>query len=444
MRRLERSVELSGWGRFPRVACNVFEPTSEPNLRGGLRDIPSIIARGNGRAYGDAALNPEGTILTRRFNRFIAFDETSGLLACEAGILLSEVLEVFVPRGWFVPVTPGTKHVTVGGMVAADVHGKNHHHAGSFARYVCWIDVMIADGTTVRCSSSQNAELFEATLGGMGLTGIILRVAFTLVRIETEFVVQHAIATSSLAEAIEVMQAHVGAAYSVAWIDCLARGKRMGRSVVMLADHARRADLPEGDQKSLRPRSRTISIPIDLPAFALNRLTVSVFNRLYFTRASSRPKLVPIARFFYPLDRVEGWNRIYGKRGFVQYQFVLPASTSLVGMNEVFKRMAEHGTAPFLAVLKRFGAGRGMLSFPIEGYTLALDFPATAQTFDLLRDLDPVVSDHGGRIYLAKDARSDSKHILTQYPGLADFAEVRAKVDPQGRVSSLLSRRLGL
>jgi FAD/FMN-containing dehydrogenase len=421
----------------------VYEPESEPDLRDWLSESQSTIARGNGRAYGDAALNPDCTILTRRFNRFIAFDEESGLLTCEAGILLSEILKIFVPRGWFVPVTPGTKHVTVGGMVAADVHGKNHVSAGSFARHVAWIDLMIADGTIVRCAPDQNSDLFEATPGGMGLTGIIVRVAFTLVRIETDILTQHSRTTSDLAEAIEILEAS-SAAYSVAWVDCLARGQSMGRSVVLLADHARHTDLPEGKLTSIRRRSHTIRIPFGLPGFALNRLTVSAFNSRYYANASQGRKLVPIDRFFYPLDRVEGWNRLYGRRGFVQYQFALPASTSREGMSDILKRIAKYETAPFLAVLKRFGEGRGMLSFPIAGYTLALDFPATGRTFDLLRALDAVVAHHGGRIYLAKDVRSDRNDILEGYPGLAAFSAVRASVDPRSKMSSLLSRRLGL
>jgi FAD/FMN-containing dehydrogenase len=409
-----------------------------------LKDSGSTIARGNGRAYGDAALNPEGTILTRRFNRFINFNQASGLLVCEAGTLLSDILSVFTPRGWFVPVTPGTKHVTIGGMVAADVHGKNHCHAGSFARHVSWIEVMIADGSIVRCSPVEHTELFEATLGGMGLTGVILRVAFTLIPIETEFMIQKTTRTSSLAAAIEILEAHGEATYSVAWVDCFARGHQMGRSVVTLADHASNAEHSEVHQPSPRPRSRTLSVPFNLPSSTLNRLTVSAFNAVYFALAPQGRRLVPIDRFFYPLDSLDGWNRMYGKRGFLQYQFVLPLEARLAGMTDIMRRMAEHGTSPFLAVLKRFGRGRGMLSFPIEGYTLALDFPATARTFDLLLSLDPIVADYGGRVYFAKDARTNRKYILSSYPDLAAFSAVRASVDPQGKMSSLLSRRLGL
>ncbi len=433
---------LSGWGRFPRADCYVRRVREEDEVRAALSSGRSWIARGNGRSYGDPALNRDGVLDMTSSARFLAFDPESGLLACEAGVLLSEVLAVFTPRGWFPPVTPGTKFVSLGGMVACDVHGKNHHLAGSFSRHIAWLDLMLADGQVVRCGPDQEAELFWATCGGMGLTGVILRLAFQMIRIETPLIRQTTIAAPDLDAAMEAFEANFAATYSVAWIDCLASGARQGRSLVHIGEHARADEV--GAAGAQPPRAKKPKrVPIDFPGVALNRFSVTAFNALYYARGKPGTHLAAIDPYFYPLDGLLEWNRIYGSGGFMQHQAVLPLESSREGLKVMLTRIAASGAGSFLAVLKRMGAGAGPLSFPMEGYTLALDFAATPKNMSLLNDLDAIVADHGGRLYFAKDSRSGAS-ALRGYPELAAFRAVRDRVDPERRFRSLQSERLGL
>jgi FAD/FMN-containing dehydrogenase len=423
----------------------VAEPRNERDVRAALERLGQVIARGNGRSYGDSALGPRGTMAMRGMDRLIAFDPQTGLLTCEAGTLLADIVAIFVPRGWFVPVTPGTRFVTVGGMIAADVHGKNHHLAGSFGRHVAWLDLMLADGQVVRCSPHENQELFAATTGGMGLTGLILRAAFPLIRIETPFIRQETRKAANLDEAMDIFEATASSTYSVAWIDTLATGDRLGRSLVLLGEHLARdeapADLKDPAAFAAEPR---LTIPLDLPSFALNRWSVRAFNALYYSRGKPGTAIVPLEPYFYPLDAIGAWNRIYGSRGFVQYQFVLPKPASREGMAQILRRIAEHGSASFLAVLKLFGPQDGLLSFPMEGYTLALDLPASIDNLNLMQELDAMVEDHGGRLYLAKDARTSPASLRRGYPALSRFLAIRQRVDPDRRFRSAQSERLAL
>ncbi|MDX7952829.1 FAD-binding oxidoreductase [Lichenihabitans sp. Uapishka_5] len=437
---------LSGWGRFPRVECPLLEVRHEAEIAAAIAGSRSIIARGNGRAYGDAAMNPAATLSMRRLSRLIAFDEATGLLACEAGTLLVDLVRLFVPRGWFVPVTPGTKFVTVGGMIAADVHGKNHHVAGAFGDHVLWLDLMGADGAVRRCSREVEPDLFWATCGGMGLTGVVLRAAFHLVRIETDLIRQVTHKAANLDEAMTVFESNGDIPYSVAWIDCLSQGERLGRSLITLGAHATANAVREAGRRPFDGAApkRALRVPFDAPGFALNRWSVKAFNALYYRRGTPGTALVPIESYFYPLDGLLDWNRIYGANGFVQYQFALPKAAGREGLRNILTRIAKHGSGSFLAVLKLFGAGRGFLSFPVEGYTLALDFPATVANFNLLTTLDAMVAEAGGRIYLAKDARSASATVLGGYPERARFSALRDRVDPGRRFASLQSQRLGL
>jgi decaprenylphospho-beta-D-ribofuranose 2-oxidase len=439
-------VNLSGWGRFPRIDCRVLHVRDSADVETAIQREPSLIARGNGRAYGDAALNPRATLLMRRLERLIDFDPNTGLLVCEAGTLLADIIALFVPRGWFPPVTPGTKYVTVGGMVAADIHGKNHHIAGSFGRHVVWIDLALADGRTLRCSHHEHADLFAATIGGMGLTGIILRVAFPLIRIETDLIRQTTMKASNLEEAMIHFEENAGATYSVAWTDCLAGGDRLGRSLVFLGEHAARDDLPRSAHRTAfaaNPR-RALRVPFDFPSFTLNGLSIAAFNELYYRYSKAGSRFVNLESYFYPLDAIADWNRMYGARGFLQYQFVMPKPASFAGISAVLRRVAKHNAGSFLAVLKLFGPQNGLMSFAMEGYTLSLDFPVNRRNLALLPELDAVVADHNGRLYLAKDARARADMFTRGYPALATFAAIRARVDPTRRLASLQSERLSL
>lgn len=437
---------LSGWGRFPVLDCMV----SDAATAGEAARRPSnarAIARGNGRSYGDSSLAPSCTIDVRKLDRLLAFNDATGELACEAGTLLSDVIDVFVPRGWFPPVTPGTKFVTIGGMIASDVHGKNHHRAGSFCDYVTSVDVAIGDDEVVHCSRSENAEFFAATCGGMGLTGIILRAVFSLVPIATAQIEQKVRRSANIEGAMEVFEASHNSTYSVAWVDCLASGPNLGRSAVTLGEHVAVDRLPASYRLNPfhRPAPRTLRVPMDFPHFALNKVVVRLFNALYYRLQKPKTTLVDLDPYFYPLDALLDWNRMYGRRGLVQHQCVLPLDASRDGLVELLRTVARDGSASFLAVLKRLGRGSfGYLSFPMEGYTLTLDFPAKPETLRLLDRLDAIVLAHGGRLYLAKDARASPRMIAAGYPKLALLQEVRRRYGLEQRFGSAQSARLEL
>jgi decaprenylphospho-beta-D-ribofuranose 2-oxidase len=430
---------LSGWGRFPRVECRLRGMREPEDARAAVAAEASLIARGNGRSYGDAALNPACTLSTLPSGRILAFDPQSGRITCEAGLLLADLLAFAVPRGFFPPVTPGTKFVTIGGMIAADVHGKNHHAAGTFGAHVESLSLLTADGEILRCACDENAELFAACRGGMGLLGIILDATFRLIAIETPMIRQETRRAADLTEAMALLEDTAAWTYSVAWIDCLAP---TGRSLVYLGEHAPRAQVAEA---LAVPSRKSRGVPVDLPRLALGRYSVRVFNELYYRRGQPGTALIDYDRYFYPLDALLDWNRIYGRQGFVQYQCVIPLAACPEGMAVLLRRIAAAGCGSFLAVLKLFGAeGDGLLSFPTEGYTLALDFPASIPVFNLLIELDAIVTDFGGRLYLAKDARSGAAMMRTGYPRLAHFRRIRAAVDPAGKFASVQSQRLDL
>ena len=431
---------LAGWGRFPRVACETAEVREPRDVAARLSQGRSWIARGAGRAYGDAALNPRGVLRMGKANRFLAFDPITGELACEAGVLLADVLRVFGPSGWFPPVTPGTKFVTVGGMAACDVHGKNHHGAGSFGHALIWLDVMLADGSVQRARPGE--DLFGAMVGGMGLCGVILRLAFRLIPVESAHVRQETVAAPDLSAAMAAFEARRDATYSVAWIDCLATGRAQGRSLVHFGEHATAVDARGAS--SHRPK-RDRRIPIDFPSFALNPLSVRAFNEMYWRRGRAGTSLVGYEPYFYPLDSILEWNRIYGAQGFVQHQCVLPPASAEPALRSMLDRIAARGAGSFLAVLKLMGDSTPgcPLSFPMPGWTLALDFKADAANFSLLTELDAIVADHGGRLYLAKDARAGASS-LRGYPDRDRFRALRERYDPHRRFRSVQSERLGL
>ena len=443
---------LSGWGRYPAMDCRLERLRRHEDLPGLLHGGATLIARGNGRAYGDAALNPELTLSMLEMNRVRAFDAGTGLLDCEAGVPLADILNTFVPRGWFPPVVPGTSLVTVGGMVAADVHGKNHHRDGTFGAYVESLTLASADGTTRMCSRTENADLFRATLGGMGLTGVILSVRFRLRPIETAFVMAETLVASDLDEMMALFEASRDWPYSVAWIDCLARGARLGRGVMTRGAFMERGTLPPRlASDPLRPApAGKLRVPADAPSALLNRVSIGIFNALCYRRGRRRARAgvrpIHFDRFFFPLDRIDAWNRLYGRRGFVQYQCVLPKGESAAGVAALLEHVAASGQGSFLGVLKLFGpAGEGLMSFPMEGYTLALDFPVRSGTAALLDGLDEITHRHGGRVYLAKDACCAPERVREGYPRLNAFEAIRAKASgAPPRFASELSRRLAL
>ena len=442
---------LSGWGRYPVQSCHVFRPEKRSEVQATLArgQQPTYISRGLGRSYGDAALNENaGVIGHLLLNRFLAFDSTSGLLECEGGVSLAEIIQYFLPRGWFLPVTPGTKFVTVGGALAADIHGKNHHQDGSFSNYIRDFQLLMPTGEVRLCSPTSHPETFWATVGGMGLTGVILSARLELRRVDSAYVWVDYHQAPNLAEALAMMEeSDERYQYSVAWIDGLTTGQAMGRSVLMRGNHAAAAGLPKHIQAPLAvPAGRQWNLPFDFPSLALNRLSVQAFNAAYYALHRSRTKqLVSMEKFFYPLDAILQWNRMYGKRGFVQYQIALPQASGREGLRTILDRLARSGRASFLAVLKRFGdAGPGLLSFPLRGYTLALDIPAARGLVPFLHELDRMTLDYGGRIYLAKDAVVRAGDFAVMYPKLESFRVIQRRLDPQGVLSSSLARRLAI
>ena len=431
--------EISGWGRHPRVAATVHTPRLSTDAATMLLEAGSVIPRGLGRSYGDSGLG-EAVLHTDELARFLSFDDETGVLECGAGASLEEILAVFVPRGWFLPVTPGTRYVTVGGAIASDVHGKNHHVQGTFGEHVLTMQVLTGSGTVLTVSRTEHPDLFAATCGGMGLTGVILSATIRLKPIRSSLIDETTIKARDLDSVLAAFEQTSSSTYSVAWIDCLATGRDLGRSLLTVGEHAESGPLTTRQGEPFR-------VPIDFPSIAMNRFTMGAFNNLYFhkTVRERHARQIPFEPFFYPLDVVRDWNRLYGKAGFVQYQFVLPLSAGVDGLRRVLERITASGRGSFLAVLKVFGKQNdNLLSFPFEGYTLALDFQAVPPVFALLDQLDRIVRDSGGRLYLTKDARMSETMFKETYPRWQEFEAVRERYDAIGAFSSLQSRRLGL
>jgi decaprenylphospho-beta-D-ribofuranose 2-oxidase len=443
---------LTGWGqtapsvaevRQPRAVDDVAEALAQRNGRG-------VIVRGLGRSYGDAAQNAGGTVVSLLgLERILAVDVERALVTVEAGVSLERLMQTLLPLGLFVPVTPGTRQVTVGGAIAADVHGKDHHVRGSFGCHVAGLDLMLADGSVRHVGPDEDPELFWATVGGMGLTGVILRATLRMLPVETSSVVVDTEQARDLDDLMERMTADDDLyTYSVAWVDCLARGRSLGRSVLTRGWPARLDQLPP------RARSRPLAftphrppaVPVTSPVALVNRASVRALNEVWFHKAprERRRDVQGIAEFFHPLDIVESWPRVYGPRGFVQYQFVVPFERPEV-VRQSLEVLHRHGVVVSLAVLKRFGPGSpAPLSFPAPGWTLAVDIPVVPGLGDVLDRLDELVLDAGGRLYLAKDSRLPAADVARMYPDIDRWRQVRRRVDPDGVFVSDLARRLAL
>ena len=407
--------KVTNWGNYPVVKKEIKAEESYDKIRDFLKNHNEVIARGNGRCYGDASLG-EAIFSTKKLNKFISFDRINGVLECEAGVLLSEILEVAVPQGYFLMVTPGTKLITIGGAIASDVHGKGIH---CFSECLIEFSIMIENGEILKCSREENSDKFWATIGGMGLTGIILSAKIKLKEIETAYIKQESIKAENLDEIFELFEECKNWTYNVAWIDCLAKGKSIGRSVLQRGEFATKEELPEKlKQKPLQLKKKNIpTIPFYFPNFVLNNLTVKIFNFLIYNKQRSKvvKNVVEYESFFYPLDVINDWNKIYGKSGFIQYQMVIPVEKGKEGMKKILETISKSGNGSFLAVLKYIGKNNPLAnnSFPFEGYTLALDFKVNRQLIQLVSNLDKIVEEYGGRIYRTKD--SMSKPSLTNY-----------------------------
>jgi FAD/FMN-containing dehydrogenase len=427
------------WGMYPKIKNTVFRFNKEGALRKIINEHDELIPCGNGRSYGDSALN-SNIIDVKSKGCFVDFNEETGLLHVQAGVLLSEILESFVPRGWFLKVTPGTKFITVGGAIASDIHGKNHHIEGCFSKCIKDFKIMLADGEVITCSKEATSDLFKATCGGQGLTGIILDAKIYLKRINSKYIDQTTIKTKNLKETFKAFEEYQDKPYSVAWIDCLAKDNKIGRCLLMVGGFRDDGKL---DYKVKKQKS----VPFNFPSFVLNNWSVRAFNWLYYHKVKQKisKQIVDIDTFFYPLDAIGHWNRIYGKNGFTQYQFILPKESSYEGLEEILTTISKSGKGSFLAVLKLYGkANDNWLSFPIEGYSLALDFKIEKGLFDLLDKLDEIVVKYKGRIYLAKDARVSKKTFEKGYSQIETFRQYRKENKMDTKFQSLQSKRVGI
>ena len=434
-------MQLEGWGRYPQVDAKLIEPVSGQAVSAALRKRrpeETLIARGAGRSYGDSALN-ELVMGSRFLDNFLALDAENGQLHCGAGVSFDQLLRTCIPMGLFPAVVPGTKAVSIGGAIAADIHGKNHHLDGSFCDHLDSLTLMLANGEKKTCSPRKNRQLFQATCGGMGLTGIILDAVVKLVTVPSVSISSRSVATGNLAETIEQLENLNHNRFVVAWVDCLAAGATLGRGIVHAGNFHHSGPLQQHSRREL-------SIPFSMPPILLNRFSMRLFNSLYYRiNNKAEESEQHYDSFFFPLDRIQHWNRLYGRRGFLQYQILIPPESAQEGMQSLLESVAAAGKGSFLAVLKKFGEGNSnLLSFPGPGLTLTLDFKREPSVFHLLDELDRIAIDHGGRHYLVKDARLSEPVFKAGYPQWEKFKRLKDKVDPDQRFSSMQSDRIGL
>jgi decaprenylphospho-beta-D-ribofuranose 2-oxidase len=457
-----RPVRLTGWGRIAPTRADLAAPASEAEAVALLRYLAepptsksgTAIPRGLGRGYNNAAQSAGGIVIsTSGLNNIISLDQSTGIVVAEAGVSLEQLMVAGLPHGWFVPVSPGTRQVTVGGAIAADVHGKNHHVAGSFASHVTSFDILFPSAEQTEphtVTRESDPELFWATAGGMGLTGFITRATIQLKRVESSLVKVDTVKTKDIDETMAVLAEHdMKYGYTVAWSDDLATGRRLGRSIITSGDFAALSDLDGRDGLepfAFEPRAR-LTAPKAFPPGLMNRHSIRLANAAWYLKAPKHREreLQTISQFFHPLDGIRNWNRAYGPGGFRQYQYVVPFGAE-AAVRRSFEMISAHRAPSFVTVLKRFGRGDpGMLSFPGEGWTLALDFPARTRGLGpLLDELDKLVVAQGGRVYLAKDSRVSAATLEEMYPRLPEFRKIRAVLDPAGILASDLSRRLNL
>ncbi len=448
--------ELYGWARHPRVTAEVARPERRREVEAALADRGDkpVLAHGLGRSYGDAALIDGGrVVLTRRLDKMLGFDPETGWVRVEAGVSIQDLIDTFLPRGWFVPVVPGTQFVTVGGAIANDIHGKNHHSDGTFCDHVRRVELLTAKGEVVICDAETEPDLFWATVAGLGLTGIILSAEIKLAPVAGPWIEMESIRLRNLDHFFEESANSKTFSHVVTWLDSVAKGGSMGRGILMRGRHAAPGVTGGGVMggvigKVTDALEPVLDVPFDLPDGLMNTVTMRLFNEAYYRKhpKGTVSSVVHYKPYFFPLDAIRNWNRGYGPRGMVQYQLVVPPDPQNAAMREVLKQVSESGMPSFLTVMKEFGdTTHPWLSFPRPGMFVALDFPRFGPALDHLLDrLDALVVEAGGRIYLGKDSRMSKETFRAMYPDWRDWKAVRDAWDPDDVFQSTLGRRLGL
>ena len=428
---------ISGWGANVKQEAEIFSPNSYKDCY-KILDQNSLIPRGMGRSYGDSAIF-KSVLMTKNLNHILEFNKITGIIKCESGVIIRDLLQTIIPYRWFVPVSPGTSLVSMGGALASDVHGKNHHNVGTFSNFVIEFDIMLGNGEIINVSRNKHADLFYATCGGMGLTGLILTITLKLKKIFSSYIRQTTLKLSNLETLCEKFDEFSKNDYSVAWLDCINLKKGNLKSIFNYGNHCNVSNLDNIAFNSL-------NVPRVFPSFFLNDHSMKLFNKLYLSRATDEKKsIVPMKNFFYPLDNLNHWNRLYGKQGFVQYQFVIPKKNGIQNLNKLITILIEFDIAPYLAVLKLFGENNNnYLSFPVKGYSLALDFKQSKKLIKMINKLDKMIVEFGGKIYLTKDSFLKEDTFKKCYEKWSDFQNVRAKYYAIGKFKSSQSLRLGL
>ena len=448
--------KISGWGRFRPTRSDV----AWPERRGEVTEIMSrmqpapngVIARGTGLSYGDPAVNTGGHVIAMgKYNRILNFDPATGHIRCEAGVTLSQIFDTAVQHGWFVYVTPGTSRLTVGGAFGCDIHGKNHPTAGSFAQHVLSATILTGTGDIVTCGPDKEPELFWATAGGIGLTGIILEMTIELQRIETAKMISHKVVTRDLEDTFAKIQEYSNATYSIAWMDGVRRGAKRGRGFLMMAEHAKLSDLPPQDRADplAAKRHPKKSLRFGIPSPLIRRPVALAFNEIvyrHYLRSAGKPQFAPLKDYFYFLDTYDNWTRLYGGGGFIEYQVLLPMERAYDAVKKMLDIYDKAGVLSFLTSMKRLGkSNRGYMSFPTPGLLFSVDIPAGRErTLAALDRCDEIVRDVGGRHYVAKDGRADGAFFRSMYPQYGKWLDIVRRYDPKGMFSSNMSRRLGL
>ncbi|NMM49268.1 FAD-binding oxidoreductase [Marinigracilibium pacificum] len=439
--------KISGWGNYPIIETKIKNISSLKDYSDFIKTNNPHISRGLGRSYADQAVLKKGYTLQNRMSRILSFDSQNGILIAESGISLGEIIEIFTPQGWFPKIVPGTKFVTLGGAIANDIHGKAHHTDGTFVNSVIEFTMITPFGERIICSRDENTEIFYASFGGLGLLGWIENVTIQLKKVESSFFVSKAVQVNDLSEMLEAFDKYDKEyRYSVAWFDPLSKGEKIGKGVLSLGNIAERQDLNDqniSDPLQIHSKNK-INLPVYLPDFTLNTFTGSILNKVIGYTQANAPLIIHYDKFFFPLDAVGNWNRGYGTRGFLQYQFVIPFGDEYEVLKEILGLIAKSGCTPFLNVLKKMGKESQYLSFPFEGYTVAIDFPISKNLFDLIDKLDNLVIEAKGRIYLGKDAVLNETKFRFMYPNCDEWIKIKQELDPEKLLQNEIAKRIGL